>query len=237
MAVMVAYVSNLGIPRSGEVLRAVTMTSYEKVPFDKGFGTIISERIADMIMLLIIVGITFLLQADDLLKYFSTYEINPFLPVIALLVLTTLGVLFIRLVRRSKNKFLVKIYNFASGILEGMKTILKMKRKKEFILHTILIWVLYVLMFFVMKFAIPETADLSIEAIMMAFVIGSFAVSLTNGGLGVFPIAIGSILMVYGIDEQSGEALGWIIWGAQTLLNLVVGGLSFLILPAYNRRK
>lgn len=235
MAVLIGYVANLGVPRSGEVLRAATLTTYEKTPFEKSLGTIISERIADLCMLLLVVGITLLIQTDDLLTWFRVNEVNPFLSIGILLVLTILGILFIKLLRKSQNKFLVKIREFAIGILEGMKSILKMERKIEFIFYTLWIWVLYVLMFYIVIFAIPQTSELSFGAVMVAFVVGSFAITLTNGGLGVYPVALGAILLLFGIDKQSGEAFGWIVWGSQTLMNLVVGGLSFILLPIYNR--
>lgn len=236
MAVMVGYVANLGIPRSGEVLRAGTLTTYEKVPFDKGFGTVISERISDLCMLLLIVGITLLIQTDDLLTWFDANDVNPLLPIAALLLLMACGVLFIKLLRRSSNRFLVKIREFAVGIFDGMKSILNMKHKRQFIFQTFLIWGLYLVMFYIVKFAVPATEGLSVGAMLVAFVVGSFAITLTNGGLGVYPVAMGAVLMLYGIDQQSGEAFGWIVWGSQTLLNLVVGGLSFLLLPVYNRK-
>lgn len=87
-----------------------------------------------------------------------------------------------------------------------------------------------------MKFAIPQTSDLQTGAIMVAFVVGSFAISVTNGGIGIYPLAIGGVLVWFGIDKQSGEALGWIIWGSQTLLNGVIGGLSFFLLPIFNNK-
>lgn len=237
MAVMVAYLANLGIPRTGEVLRAATVSTYENVPFEKGFGTIISERIIDLCMLLLIVGVTALLQTDNLLNYFSANQINPFTGVIILLLLLLCGLLFIRLIRKSTHKILVKIREFAIGILEGMKSIFRLRQKKTFLFHTLSIWVLYILMFYVMKFAIPQTSELQIGAILVAFVVGSFAISLTNGGIGIYPLAIGAVLIWFGIDQQSGEAFGWIIWGSQTALNILLGGLSFFLLPVYNRLK
>lgn len=236
MAVMISYLANLGIPRSGEVLRGATITTYEKVPFEKGFGTIISERMADLCMLMLIVSITALLQTDNLLTYFSVNKINPFMGIIILLVLLILGLLFIKLIRHSSNKILMKIREFAVGILEGMKSILYLKHKKSFIFHTFFIWIMYVLMFYLMKFAVPQTSGLQLGAILVAFVVGSFAISLTNGGIGIYPIAIGTVLLWFGIDEQSGEAFGWIIWGSQTLMNIVLGGLSFFLLPVLNRK-
>ena len=213
MAVMIGYLANLGIPRSGEVLRAATMTTYENVPFEKGFGTIISERVVDLCMLILIVGLAALFQTDNLVRYFSENEINPFMGILVLLVLLVLGLVFLRLIRRSTHTFLVKIREFALGLLKGMKSILHLKHRKAFLFHTFFIWTMYVLMFYVLKFSIPETSDLQLGAILVAFVVGSFAISVTNGGVGIYPLAIAAILVEFGIDKPSGEAFGWIVWG------------------------
>lgn len=237
MAVMVGYLANFGIPRSGEVLRAVTLSSYEKVPFEKGFGTIISERIADMIILLLIVAVTIALQTENLFTYFEANNINPLVSIGILFLLIFLGVLVLLFIKRSQWPIAIKVKKLAKGLLEGMKSILNMKRKWGFILHTVFIWTMYVLMFYVIVFTVPETANASIGAIMAAFVVGSFAISATNGGIGVYPVAIGAILMLYGISKQGGEAFGWILWGSQTLMVLFFGGLSFILLPILNRKK
>lgn len=92
-------------------------------------------------------------------------------------------------------------------------------------------------MFYLIKFSIPETVNLSLGAILVAFVVGSFAISLTNGGIGVYPIAVGAILTVFGISNEGGEAFGWVVWGTQTLLNLVVGGISLFLMPLLNPKK
>lgn len=236
MAVMIAYLANLGIPRSGEVLRGATVSTYEGIPFEKAFGTIVSERMADLVMLLIIVAIAVFLQTDTLLAYFKDQQINPFIAIIVLTVLVLGVLLVIKVLKISQNKIIVKIRNFTEGLLDGMKSILKMKRKKEFIAHTLFIWIMYLLMFGVIKYCIPAVENMGIPAILAAFVVGSFAISATNGGIGVYPFAIGTILIYFGIDKQDGEAFGWIIWGSQTLLNIVIGGLSFFLLPILNRK-
>jgi len=237
MAVMVAYLANLGIPRSGEVLRGATLTTYEKVPFEKAFGTIISERIADLIMLLLVVALALLFQSDDLLGYLESKNINPLITVGVLAILLLLLFGFFKVLQTSKNTFIVKVRTFVSGLLEGMKSILKMKHKAAFIFHTVFIWVMYVLMFWVIKFTVPELENASIGVILAAFVVGSFSISATNGGIGVYPVAIGALLMVFDISKASGEAFGWILWGAQTLLVIVLGALSFILLPIYNNRR
>jgi len=237
MAVMVAYLANFGIPRSGEVLRGVTISSYEKIPFEKAFGTIISERIADFIMLLLVIAAAMISQTEYLLAYFDENNINPFLTIAILLGLLAVGVFFLKLIRNSKNSLFKKIKKFAKGLLEGMRSILKMKQKGAFILHTLFIWAMYICMFYALIFTVPETSTLPFGVVLLAFVVGSFAISATNGGIGVYPIAIGASLMLFGISKQAGEAFGWITWGTQTLLIIIIGGLSFLFLPLYNRNK
>lgn len=237
MAVMVGYLANFGIPRSGELLRGATITTYEDIPFEKAFGTIISERIADFIMLLLIIGITLLLQAEYLLSFFRENNINPLFTFGILVVLLLLGVGLLKLVKRSKSPLMLRVREFARGLLEGMRSILMMKQKTAFLVHTVFIWVMYVLMSYVLIYTVPETAGLPFGVLMVIFVVGSFAISITNGGIGIYPVAIGATLMFFGISKQGGEALGWISWGTQTLLVIVLGGISFLFLPIYNRRK
>ena len=237
MAVMVGYLANFGIPRSGEVLRAVTISGYDDIPFEKAFGTIIAERIADFIMLMLIIGTVLLLQTEYLLTYFRENEINPLITIAILFVMLGAGILVLKFIKRAKSGILLKLKNFAKGLLEGMRSILKMEKKAAFIFHTLFIWLMYIMMFYVLIFTVPETSNMSFGVAMIAFVVGSFAISATNGGIGVYPVAIGASLMLFGISKQGGEAFGWITWGTQTLLVIVIGGLSFLFLPILNGKK
>ncbi len=237
MAVMGGYLANLGVPRSGEVLRGATISTYEDIPFEKAFGTIVSERIADLVMLMLIVIAGLLIQTEGILNYFENHDINPFVTIGTVFLAVILGIFLLKLVKSSQHKIMVKVRNFARGLLEGMRSIVKMKRKKEFIFHTVFIWVMYLLMFYVIKFAIPETTPLSIAGIMAAFIVGSFAISTTNGGIGVYPIAMGAVLLLFGVNQQAGEAFGWIVWGSQTVLVILLGGFSLLFLPIFNQKK
>ena len=120
-------------------------------------------------------------------------------------------------------------------MIQGVISIFKMKKKWAFIFHTIFIWLMYVLMFYVVTFALPETTNLPLGAIIVGFVVGGISMALTNGGLGVYPVFVASAVTLYGVDQNSALAFGWIMWTAQTLMILIFGGLSFLILPIYNR--
>ncbi len=112
-----------------------------------------------------------------------------------------------------------------------------MKKKWAFIFHTIFIWVMYILMLYTATFAIPETSGLSINAVLISFVIGSMSYAATNGGIGSYPLAIQQALLLYGISEVAGLSFGWIMWASQTVMVLVFGGLAFLMLPIYNKQK
>ena len=116
-------------------------------------------------------------------------------------------------------------------------SIFKMQKKWHFLWHTIFIWGAYIAMFWVIKYTVPETVSLSLQQILVAFVAGAFAMSTTNGGLGLYPIAVSSSLAIYGISEVSGDAFGWIMWISQTLMVVVFGAISFLVLPLLNRNR
>lgn len=237
MAVMAGYLANLGIPRSGEVLRGGIVSAYEDIPFKKAFGTIISERVIDLIMLLIIILIALVFQSQNMMSYMGDKISNPFISLGIFIVLLLVAILGLKILKRSSHAFIVKIRNFGEGIIEGIKSIYYMKNKGAFVFHTILIWTLYVLMFYVIKYAVQETHDLTIGPILVTFVAGSLAMSLTNGGIGAFPLAIAYALLLFGVDESAGKAFGWILWGSQTVINTVIGTLSFLLLPILNRSK
>ena len=234
---MIAYLANLGIPRSGEILRATALTSYEKVPFEKGFGTIVTERVIDLIMLLFIIMVTLMLQTDTILSYLNTYGVNLAFS-IGVLIIGILGLIIsLYLIRKAKSGFLLKIKNFLRGLLQGVGSIMKMERKWPFIFHTFFIWACYIGMFWAIKFTVPETAGLGLSELLVCFVAGAFAMTATNGGLGLYPIAVSSALAIYGISSNGGDAFGWIMWIAQTLMVVVLGAISFVLLPLLNRTK
>lgn len=238
MAVIVAYLVNLGIPRAGELSRAAVLAEYEDVPFEKGFGTIVAERVADLIMYALFILLAFLAQYE-LIKNELAKKLpeNPLFTIALVTCTILIFYLFIKWVKKSKKPFFIKLRTFLSGIVEGVKSILTMKKKWAFIFHTLFIWIMYILMLYAAKFAIPETADISLNAVLISFVIGTFSYAATNGGIGAYPIAIQSALLLYGVSKIGGLSFGWIMWGSQTLMVLVFGGLSFLFLPLYNKSR
>ncbi len=235
LIILTAYLTNLGIPRSGEFLRATALATYENVPFEKGFGTIVTERIVDVIMLLLIVIVALLLQTNLILEFIKESGIGFFSGMVILLVGVIGLFVLIRLIKNSRLPFIIKLKGFLKSLLEGVLSIFKMKHKWAFILHTLFIWAAYIAMFWVIKFTVPETAGLSFSALLVAFVGGSFAMTTTNGGFIAYPAAVSKSLEIFGIGIVSGNAFGWIMWISQTFMILVFGAISFLVLPLLNR--
>lgn len=236
-SVMMGYLSNLGIPRSGELLRGATLASYQDLDFDATFGTIVTERIIDMLCLLVIIGFAMTSQAPVIIEFFAERNINLGLSFAVMIIGVALVYLTYKLIQKSKNKWVLKISDFLNGLLNGMKSITQIKAKRKFVFHTLLIWSMYVGIFWVTKYSITETAELGLGEILVAFIVGSFSISITSGGLGVYPIAIASVLHIYGVEKTAGEALGWILWTVQTAIMLFLGLLSIILLPILNRKK
>ncbi|WP_225990342.1 MULTISPECIES: lysylphosphatidylglycerol synthase transmembrane domain-containing protein [Flavobacterium] len=235
-AISIGYFLNLTIPRSGEVSRAVALKNYSGVPFDKGFGTIISERFVDLILLILCISVTLILQFDVLKEYVSQK-----IPLEELLVYgSVLIILFagtILFYKYSRLQWVLKIKRKVSGLVEGSLSVFKMPNKWPFLLHSLYIWVAYVAMFYVSIYALPETAHISLGAVATSFVIGSLAITFSNGGFGVYPVVIGAILLLYDVPEAVGTAFGWIVWTSQIVFVIFLGGLSFLLLPLLYRKK
>ena len=237
LIILMAYFTNLGIPRSGEVLRATALASYENVPFQKGFGTIVTERVVDLLMLFIVILIALFSQTEVIMGFLSDQGIG----MGATLALVGVGVggmfLFLAFMRRSTSRFAIRLKDFVKGLLEGILSIFRMEKKWPFVLHTLFIWGAYIFMFWVIKFTVLETIPLSFGEILVAFVAGAFAMSTTNGGIGLYPIAVSASLGIFGVSSVSGDAFGWIMWIAQTLMIVFFGAISFLIIPLWNRNR
>jgi uncharacterized protein (TIRG00374 family) len=237
MAVLIGYFSNLGIPRSGEVLRSTAMDRYENIPFQKAFGTVIAERVVDLILLMSCILLALSLQYDLIAGYLSFDNINFFQTLLTLLMSAICFIFIRKFFIQSTHPVTEKIKQFFLGIWEGMLSIKKMKNKGLFIAHTFFIWLMYVLMFWVIKFSIPETINLEMNAIIPAFVVGGLSISATNGGIGIYPYSVSLVLIAFGISKESALAFGWIMWTCQTLMVVTFGALAFFALPLVNRQK
>ena len=235
MAVYSAYLINFTIPRAGEIARASILTNYEGIPFDKGFGTIVSERVADFMMLMLIVSLAFFLEFEFLYNFFAE-KFNPPTLVIGFIVLLIIGVLALLFITKSKSKLALKVKLFLSGLIEGALSIFRMKKKWAFIAHTLFIWIMYISMFYVTTFALPQLESISFAPVLIGFILASFSIAATNGGIGSFPEAVVIAFSLFGLLEEPSRAFGWIMWSTQTLIIVLLGGLSLVYLPIFNRK-
>ena len=235
LAVLIGYFVNLAIPRAGEVSRASVMANYENIPFEKGFGTIVAERIADLVMMFLIIGITLLIQFDFILQLVKE-KLDPVKIIIGLVACIIGGFFFYKYVRKSTKGVGLKIKKFIKSLVEGVTSIFRMKNKWPFIFHTVFIWAMYVLMFWA---TIPAIDGLQVPfgGILVGFIAGGFSIAATNGGIGLYPLAVAGAFTLFGVPEEPSTAFGSVMWAAQTAMVILFGGLSFLLLPICNKAK
>lgn len=237
MTVCISYFVNLTVPRSGEISRAALIKKYENVPFDKALGTIVAERIIDFLIFLLFVVIGVILQFDKLHQLLLSKKITPQILFIIGFLITCVFTAFILLWKYSKWKIFLKLKDKLAGLVEGLTTIFKMKKKWYYLFHSFFIWFSYLMMFYVAIFALPETSKISFDIVIMGFIFGSLAVGFSSGGLGAYPLSIAIIFSLYGITKDVGTAFGWLVWTSQTVLAILFGVISYLLLPLLNRKK
>jgi uncharacterized protein (TIRG00374 family) len=248
MAVFTGYLANLALPRLGEVSRCGVLTRYEKVPFNKGFGTVITERAIDMIFFLMLFFVNFVIQFRHLKNYIYDKVYMPLLLKLeaagnaSMMMFTVAMVIFIIviLVFIFRKKFyhlgfVIKIRDLIKGLVEGMKSLISIRRPGEFVFHTFLIWGCYFTMTWLVFFSLPETSMLGLDAGLAVLVFGSIGIILVQGGIGVYPVIVAETLVLYNIDSLTGYSMGWILWSAQTFILVFIGGLSMMGLPIINR--
>lgn len=237
LTVCVSYLVNLTVPRSGEITRAALLKKYEDVPFDKAFGTIVAERIVDLLIFFLFVFIGFVSQFDKIYQFLLSENVSLQSLIVTAFVGLILFIIFILIWIYAEWKIILKLKKKLSGLVEGITTVYKMKDKWKYIFHSFFIWFSYLAMFYIAIFALPETSEISFNVVIMGFIFGSLAVGFTNGGLGAYPFSIALIFSLYGITKDVGIAFGWLVWTSQTILAIVLGLISYVLLPVLNRNK
>jgi len=239
LTVGLSYLLNLVVPRAGEIGRAASLAKYEKdIQFEKAFGTIISERIADIVFLLLFMLLALFLQFDLIYELIQPkLPDNPVLLILELAGLLIVFWLLLRWANTSHNRLIIRLKGFVYGLLQGMNSILKMPYKWWFIIQTTIIWLLYVAMFWVVLLAFPETKNLGLDAVLVSFIAGSIAMVISNGGFGVYPVFVAEALFLYGVSKETGTAFGLLMWTTQTLLVIIFGLICMILLPLYNNTK
>lgn len=247
-SVMIMYLSNMAIPRSGEIVRCGVMGKSENIPVSKLLGTVVTERIIDFIMLFIFLAIVLFTQMHVVIEMLKKNpEINTKLnnllsstPILAGIFMAIIVFLFViyRFRRRIQHiKFYQKIRNLVKGFADGIKSILKMERRLEFIAHSVFIWVLYFIMIFIVFRSFGFTEHLGVLSGLTVFVMSAFGmVAPSPGGIGTWHFMVIQTLMVYGVSKTNAGAFAFASHESMTLMMIIVGVLSIVLLPVVNKK-
>jgi len=245
--VMIGYLANSAIPRLGEILKCTFLARYEKLKVEKLVGTMIVERTFDIFCYFIFIGITLLLQFDLIGEYvkenFNKIGSSSGFPVWAKLVVViagiTLIIFFVKYLfkRNPQNRIVARLNILMKGFFEGFKTIKNLKQRKIFLMHTLLIWALYLLQVYIGFKSMEGTSHLNITAACSVLTLATLAMIATPGGIGSFPLFVMETLTIYGIATPLGKAFGWLIWGVSTGIVIIAGVACLLLMPYINRNK
>ena len=237
LAVFSAYLINYTIPRAGDIARATMISKYEKIPLDKTLGTIVAERAVDVICILTIIAAGLIFEFNRISEKLISLIENTEISVVIIYVGVIILILFVSNRVLRKSKYYKSILNFFSGIIEGLTIIFKMEKRVPFILHSIFIWLMYILMFWATSMAFFELHEVAFYQFMISFTLAAISIMLSNGGIGIYPLAVEESLGWYGVQSTTGLAFGWVSWLSQTMMVIIFGGLSLFILPFINRKK
>lgn len=237
LSLMVGYLVNLVIPRGGEVSRCYNLYKLDKIPVELSFGTVVLERIVDLLCLVILIGLSFLLESQKLFAFIDTLPFssgNDNSRFITLLYIAAGGVIFLGLLywlvtkNKKLNSFFTKTW---IGFKEGLLSVFRLKSKGLFAFYSVAIWMLYFLMSYAVIKAFPSTSELGFEAVISLFAIGAIAMAAPlPGGTGSYHVLVPQgLVFLYGIPQSDAVAFTFIFHGWQTAILIIAGAISIVI--------
>lgn len=245
LTVILGYFANLGLPRVGEVVRAGAMARYERISVEKVMGTVVVDRVIDVISILIMTTLAFVLEFDTIWAWVDGNEavkgrVNRLVPILVGLGIAGLVGLFLVYYfweQLRKIRFIAKIEGILLGFVEGIRTVGKLDKPWLFVLHSINIWLMYFLMTYLCFFAFEPTAHLTAVAGLVVFVFGGWGIVIPSpGGMGTYHFLVGAALALYGIAGDDAFSFANIaFFSIQIGCNVIVGLASLLLLPVINR--
>ena len=244
-AVFIGYLANYGLPRMGELSRCAVVSKYNKIPLDIALGTVIAERAVDFLLMFILFILVVLFQYNDLQALLNKYILDPVSDKISLshLIMLLMGVLglilvfhFINKSRRQKkqeNRFSLwsKIFRVIQNLIGPLWHIHKIKKPLAFWTMSIIIWLLYFLSMYFCALSMSDLKSIHFLNIMVLFLFGTIGVIVTPGGIGAYHFLMTELLIFYGIQKAPAVAFPWLVWGTQFVMIVLLGGLSFILLP------
>lgn len=243
-SMMVGYLANFAIPRLGEITRCTILAQKEKIPFNILFGTVIVERAIDMLMLMLSLVLASLLELNLIGDFIYREIVDPVIekaysfynPLVIISVISglALAAVIIYLFLKRSERFSGILPSFIKqfyGLVDGIKSVFKMKNTGMFFIHTIFIWIMYFFMSYVCFFSYDGTSDLGVKAGVFILAIGGIGMAApVQGGIGVYHLLVQQGLLMFGIDAQSGLTYATIVHTSQTLMILLLGAASLVVL-------
>lgn len=248
-AVLVGYFANYGLPRMGEITRCTLVTKYDNVPFEVALGTVITERIVDFLILIIIFFLTLFAQFSQLKDLTATYIYHPMMHKLKgfsehptklfLLILVVVAFSLLLFLMRKKISGLLKgkTGNVLKGFGKGLSSVKDIENKFLFIILSLAIWASYFYSLYVCFFAFSGTSHLGQSECLVLLLFGTFGVVFSPGGLGAYPAIITALLTYYGVEQIAAFSFPWMAWTSQFILIVTLGLLSLIMLPIVNKPK
>lgn len=248
-AVLVGYFANYGLPRMGEITRCTLVTKYDDVPFEVALGTVITERIVDMLILMAIFFLTLFAQFAQLKDLTATYIYNPmilkfkgisehptkFIILISILLVGAIGLFLIR--KKISGLLKGKLGNVVKGFGKGLSSVKDINKKFQFVFLSLAIWASYFYSLYVCFFAFTGTSHLGQSECLVLLLFGTFGVVFSPGGLGAYPAIITALLLYYGVEQIAAFSFPWMAWTSQFILIVILGLVSLILLPIINKSK
>lgn len=233
LAVLIGYLANLALPRLGEITRCGVLNRNDRVPVPAALGTVVVERIVDLLVLLLLIAISLLAEFELLTGFLSSAYKDLKIPTWLPITIGALGILgfaalaiFIRKQGKLKGKFAELIKGFVAGFI-SLKDI---KNPIGFVISTLLIWVVYFLMSYSIVFSLPETAHLDLVAGLMLLVTGGIAISLpVQSGFGTYHGMVAAMLLLYSIENETGLFLATLLHTSQIAAVAIFGTIAVVI--------
>lgn len=246
-AVMVTYLANLAFPRLGEVMRCAMLRTSDKIPMERSLGTVVTERLFDTLMFFLIVLLGFLLMFKSVKDFLYDALSQRFSAIPTLAGIAAAGVVVLLLTvvayklfheKLLRFPFYRKMHQLVLGTIDGIKSILHLGPQSFilFIIYSIAIYFLYIAGGWVILKAFADTASLGLSTAFVIYLFGSVGMMISQGGLGAYPVLVWQALAIYGIGEATGLACGWLLWGSQQIVVLVLG-LVYLIYFSLLKKK
>lgn len=240
-SLMIGYLVNLGIPRGGEISRSYNLYKLEKTPIETSFGTVVVERLVDLVCMLILLGLAFLVEWNSLMAFFDELGIGKSsqgfaIPIWVWAVLAVAFLIVVVLYYLRKNEKLIKVFN---GFKNGFLSIRQLKHKGLFIFYSIAIWAMYFTMTYTVMLAFEQTSSLGPGAVLIIFAIGAIAMALPMpGGLGSYHTLMPlGLAMIYHIPKTEATAFVFVFHAWQTLVMIIGGVVSLLCTYIILRRR